>query len=61
MLSLLARHGTTRDVADALTVSVDTVREQVLSICSKLDVHDRDAALRRPQALGVLGADELHH
>lgn len=56
VLSLLDEHPTTRDVADALTVSVNTVRKQVLSIYAKLGVHDREAALRRAHELGVLRA-----
>ena len=54
VLSLLDRHGTTQQVADVLAVSVGTVRTQVLRIYAKLGVHDRQAALRRAQELGVL-------
>jgi len=54
VLSLLDQHDTTRDVADTLGVSVNTVRKQVLSIYGKLEVHDREAALRRAHELGLL-------
>lgn len=56
VLQLLAQHETNRQVADALTVSVNTVRKQVLSIYTKLGVHDRTEALRRAHELGLLGA-----
>jgi len=61
VLTLLDEHGTTREVADALTVSVNTVRKQVLSIYAKLGVHDREAALRRAHELGVLGPQGPGH
>lgn len=56
VLALLNAHSTSREVADALDVSVNTVRKQVLSIYGKLGVHDRESALRRGHELGVLGA-----
>ena len=58
VLMMLDEHDTTRDVADALTVSVNTVRKQVLSIYAKLGVHDREAALRRAHELGILRPQE---
>ncbi|MBO3087842.1 helix-turn-helix transcriptional regulator [Cellulomonas dongxiuzhuiae] len=58
VLTLLNEHDTTRDVADALTVSVNTVRKQVLSIYAKLGVHDREAALRRAHELGIISPDD---
>lgn len=58
VLALLNEHSTTRDVADALVVSVNTVRKQVLSIYAKLGVHDRESALRRAHELGILSVDD---
>ncbi|MCC2314250.1 LuxR C-terminal-related transcriptional regulator [Cellulomonas xiejunii] len=58
VLTMLDEHDTTRDVAEALTVSVNTVRKQVLSIYAKLGVHDREAALRRAHELGILRPQE---
>ncbi|UZN02979.1 LuxR C-terminal-related transcriptional regulator [Cellulomonas sp. S1-8] len=58
VLTLLNDHGTTRDVADALGVSVNTVRKQVLATYAKLGVHDREAALRRGHDLGILGTHD---
>ena len=60
VLTLLNEHDTTRDVADALVVSVNTVRKQVLSIYAKLGVHDRESALRRAHELGILSVDDPH-
>lgn len=57
VLRLLNEHGTVREVADVLTVSVNTVRKQVMSVYAKLGVHDREAALRRARELGLLGPD----
>ncbi|WP_043599164.1 helix-turn-helix transcriptional regulator [Cellulomonas flavigena] len=58
VLTMLNEYDTTREVADALVVSVNTVRKQVLSIYAKLGVHDREAALRRAHELGILTAGD---
>jgi LuxR family maltose regulon positive regulatory protein len=44
VLRLLAQHRSNADIADALVVSVNTVRTQVQSIYRKLGVHTRSAA-----------------
>jgi LuxR family maltose regulon positive regulatory protein len=44
VLHLLVQHRSNADIADALVVSVNTVRSQVQSIYSKLGVHTRNAA-----------------
>jgi ATP/maltotriose-dependent transcriptional regulator MalT len=44
VLRLLVQHRSNADIADALVVSVNTVRTQVQSIYSKLGVHTRSAA-----------------
>ncbi|MBD7919099.1 hypothetical protein H9657_12540 [Cellulomonas sp. Sa3CUA2] len=58
VLTLLDEHATTREVANALTVSVNTVRKQVLSIYAKLGVHDRESALRRAHELGIVSPED---
>ena len=44
VLRLLAEHRTNAEIAEALVVSINTVRTQVQSIYSKLGVHKRSAA-----------------
>lgn len=44
VLRLLVQHRSNADIADALVVSVNTIRTQVQSIYSKLGVHTRAAA-----------------
>lgn len=45
-----------REIAAELVVSVNTVKTHVKSIYSKLDTHDRRAAVRRARGLGLLSA-----
>ena len=54
VLQLLAAHPTMREVASELTVSVNTVKKQTMRIYTKLGVNEREAALQRAQALGLL-------
>jgi LuxR family maltose regulon positive regulatory protein len=54
VLAQLARHETLGEVAEALTVSVNTIRKQTLSVYAKLGVHERTDALRRARELGLL-------
>lgn len=54
VLQLLATHPTMREVADELTVSVNTVKKQTLRVYAKLEVNERVAALQRAQSLGLL-------
>lgn len=44
VLHLLAEHRTNAEIAEALVVSINTVRTQVQSVYSKLGVHKRSAA-----------------
>ncbi len=52
ILQLLARHQTNAEIAQALVVSVNTVKTHLQHIYEKLDVHDRRTAVAR--------ANELH-
>lgn len=57
VLELFAEHSSIADMARALTVSVNTVKKQTVSIYSKLGVHDRRAALLRARQLGLLAPE----
>ncbi|HZR38882.1 MAG TPA: LuxR C-terminal-related transcriptional regulator, partial [Ktedonobacteraceae bacterium] len=54
VLHLLVQHRSNADIADALVVSVNTVRTQVQSIYRKLDVHTRSAASEVARELHLL-------
>ena len=54
VLQQLAVHETMADVAAELTVSVNTIKKQTLSIYAKLGTHERAAALARAHDLGLL-------
>ena len=50
MLALLLRGGSSKDIADASQVSVNTVRSQVQSIYHKLDIHSREELMEMADA-----------
>ncbi len=52
VLQLLAQGKTDREIADALVLSITTVRKYSHQILEKLDVHTRHEAVRRAQRLG---------
>ena len=54
VLRLLAEHRTNAEIAEALVVSINTVRTQVQSIYSKLGVHKRSAASEVARDLKLL-------
>jgi LuxR family maltose regulon positive regulatory protein len=54
MLLLLPQHRGNAELATALDVSVNTVKTRLRRLFAKLDVHDRDAAIRRAHELGVV-------
>jgi LuxR family maltose regulon positive regulatory protein len=54
ILLKLRRHETAADLARTLTVSVNTIKKQLVSLYAKLEVHDRAAALVRAERLGLL-------
>ncbi|WP_345524808.1 helix-turn-helix transcriptional regulator [Nocardioides endophyticus] len=54
VLTQLQRHETAADLARTLTVSVNTIKKQLVSLYAKLEVHDRSAALVRAEGLGLL-------
>jgi LuxR family maltose regulon positive regulatory protein len=58
VLHLLREHRSLSAVAEVLTVSVNTVKKQSVSIHAKLGVKDRAAALMRAEALGLLDTRE---
>lgn len=57
VLELFAEHNSIAEMARALTVSVNTVKKQTVSIYAKLGVHDRRAALLRARQLGLLAPE----
>lgn len=57
VLELFAEHDSIAEMARALTVSVNTVKKQTVSIYAKLGVHDRRAALLRARQLGLLAPE----
>lgn len=54
VLREMANQETAAGVARALSVSVNTVKKQMISVYAKLDVHDRSSALMRARRLGLL-------
>ncbi|GCF08393.1 LuxR C-terminal-related transcriptional regulator [Dictyobacter arantiisoli] len=54
VLRLLAEHRTNAEIAEALVVSINTVRTQVQSIYSKLGVHKRSESLEVARDLKLL-------
>lgn len=56
VLRQIAYPGTAADIARTLTVSVNTVKKQLVSLYLKLGVSDRASALLRAEALGLLDA-----
>jgi len=54
ILGYLATHKTSTEIAEALTVSANTVRFHIKSIYNKLDVHSRDEAVVIAQKLKLL-------
>lgn len=57
VLHQMTRCNTVPEIAQALTVSVNTVKKQAVSIYAKLGVHDRAAALQRAAQLGIVDCD----
>lgn len=55
VLTLLAEDLTYEQIAQGLTVSINTVRTHVKNIYRKLAVRRRDQAIQRAQALGLVG------
>ena len=53
ILNLIARGESNADIADALTISVKTVRNHVSNIFSKLQVADRAQAVIRAREAGL--------
>ncbi|WP_435770204.1 LuxR C-terminal-related transcriptional regulator [Nocardioides sp. SYSU DS0651] len=54
VLREMDRHATAAGIARAQSVSVNTVKKQMVSVYAKLGVHDRAAALLRARRLGLL-------
>lgn len=57
VLKQMKSHDSVQAVAEALTVSVNTVKKQRVSIYAKLGVHERSDALSRAYRLGLLDDD----
>ncbi|MGI6878906.1 LuxR C-terminal-related transcriptional regulator [Microbacterium sp. gxy059] len=58
MLEALDRHGTTREIAEALVVSPHTVKAQLQSVYRKLGVSSRRGAVVAARELGLLPEEE---
>lgn len=54
VLRRMRRHETAAAIARDLSVSVNTVRKQIVSLYAKLGVHDRASALLHAERLGLL-------
>jgi LuxR family maltose regulon positive regulatory protein len=54
VLRLLKTHLSSTDIAEELTISVNTVRTHIKSIYSKMNVHNRQDAVQRAQELELL-------
>ena len=54
VLRLLTTHLLSSDVAQELTISVNTVRTHIKSIYSKLNVHSRNEAVQRAREMEIL-------
>lgn len=54
VLRFLPTHLTSTEIAEALTISVNTVRTHIKSIYGKLDAHSRGEAVERARSLGIL-------
>ena len=54
LLQFLPTRMTNQEIADAVYLSVNTVKSHLRSIYRKLDVADRDAAVERAAELGLL-------
>jgi DNA-binding CsgD family transcriptional regulator len=54
VLRQTAEHESVAAIAEALSVSVNTVKKQRVSLYSKLGVNDTHAAVLRAQRLGLL-------
>jgi len=54
VLQLLTTHLSSSDIAQELTISVNTVRSHIKSIYSKLNVHSRNDAVQRARELEIL-------
>ncbi|WP_075164595.1 response regulator transcription factor [Ktedonobacter racemifer] len=58
VLHLLTRGASNQDIAEALTVTTDTIKHHVANILSKLEVTNRTQAVARARALGLLSQGE---
>lgn len=58
VLRQMVRHDTIPVIAEALTLSVNTIKKQTVSIYGKLGVNDRASALARAHRLGLLEHDQ---
>jgi LuxR family maltose regulon positive regulatory protein len=54
VLRQMCQHDSAAAMARTLSVSVNTVRKQLVSLYAKLGVHDRSSALQRARRLGLL-------
>jgi LuxR family maltose regulon positive regulatory protein len=54
VLRQLAAGKSTRDIAEALGISIETVRNHVRGITSRLGVHSRLEAVIRAHELGIV-------
>lgn len=59
VLSLIVKGGSNREIAEALVLSLDTVRNHVASILSKLGVHSKLQAAAAATQRGLVSQDPL--
>jgi PAS domain S-box-containing protein len=58
VLTLLTRGSSTKEIADALFISVSTVRNHIQNIFDKLGVHSRSEAIIYAYQNGLIGSNE---
>ncbi len=54
ILRLLPTELSTRELAEHLVVSINTIKTQLRSIYAKLDAHSREEAVEKARALNML-------
>jgi len=53
-LQLVAKSRSNQQIADAIYISINTVRNHLVNICRRLDASSRSEAVARARELGIL-------
>ena len=54
VLQLVAKSRSNQQIADAIYISINTVRNHLVNICRRLDASSRSEAVARARELGIL-------